>query len=62
MISTDSIPLDTQLRAYAAGYYAGRFAGVISDTAYTEQSLLRHLYRRGYDAGVADHIDEEKDE
>jgi len=51
---------DDQLRAFALGYYYGRADGwdkdLYSNWPQTEaEALLRHLYRRGYEAGVADY-------
>ena len=40
------------LRAYAAGYWDGRHEGV--DTCPFQDDTTRHLYRQGYEAGVAD--------
>ena len=45
---------DAELRAFGLGYYHGRAFGAAEDN-YLGRDTLRHLYRRGYDAGVADH-------
>lgn len=44
---------ELELKAYALGYYHGRSEGVEKDPYVSDE--LRHLYRRGYDAGVADY-------
>lgn len=44
---------ELELKAYALGYYHGRSEGVEKDPFVADE--LRHLYRRGYDAGVADY-------
>lgn len=41
------------LRAYALGYYDGRAIG--QENNIFEDDLDRHLYKRGYDAGIADY-------
>lgn len=43
---------ESEIKAYALGYYDGRTEGVENDTY--DNDALRHMYRRGYDAGVAD--------
>lgn len=43
---------EAELKAYAIGYYDGRAEGVSRDPYVADN--LRHFYRRGYDAGVAD--------
>ena len=53
---------DNQLRAYALGYYHGKAEG-LEDCPYEGyEGQLRHLYRRGYDAGIADYCLEVCDE
>jgi hypothetical protein len=42
-----------ELLAFAEGYYDGRAEGIECVGAYHSNGELRHLYRRGYDAGVA---------
>jgi hypothetical protein len=49
---TKIVPYD-QLKAFAIGYRDGVEEG-IEDCKY-EQDDLRHMYRRGYDSGVADY-------
>ena len=44
---------ELELKAYALGYYHGRSEGVEKDPFVADE--LRHLYRRGYEAGVADY-------
>jgi hypothetical protein len=41
-----------QFRAYAVGYYDGRAEGIECNPYRADH--LRHAYRQGYDAGVAD--------
>jgi len=56
---------DDQLRSFALGYYHGRADGVDRNPYYEKfpytdaNELLTHLYRRGYDAGVADYAEGE---
>ena len=44
---------EAELKAFALGYYDGRTEGVESDPYVADN--LRHMYRRGYDAGVAEY-------
>jgi len=44
---------DAELKAYALGYYDGLEHGTEANIFIND--TLRHLYRRGYDAGVADY-------
>lgn len=46
---------DRELYAYALGYYHGRSDGVGKDCFADEADILRHLYQRGYEAGVNDY-------
>ena len=48
------------LEAYALGYYEGRAIG--TDSNVFEEDDLRLMYRRGYDAGVADYCRYDMDE
>lgn len=45
------------LRAYAIGYYDGRAHGEAKNPYIHELPDLRHLYRRGCDAGLADYCE-----
>lgn len=46
---------EAELRAYAIGYHDGRAEGVESNPYKADkEDMLRHMYRRGYDAGVTD--------
>lgn len=45
---------EAELKAYAIGYYDGRAEGVDNNPYKAGEDALRHMYRRGYDAGVAD--------
>lgn len=44
---------EAELKAFALGYYDGRTEGVERDPYVADN--LRHMYRRGYDAGIADY-------
>jgi len=48
---------EDKLKAYALGYYHGKAEG-LEDCPY--EGELRHLYKRGYDAGIADYCEELK--
>jgi hypothetical protein len=50
---------EQELYAYALGYFHGRADGESRDCFADEADNLRHLYRRGYDAGVSDYCNEE---
>jgi len=46
---------EAELKAYALGYHDGRTEGVESNPYKADkEDMLRHMYRRGYDAGIAD--------
>jgi len=44
---------DAELKAYALGYYDGLENGI--EANHYAEDALRHLYGRGYEAGVADY-------
>lgn len=46
---------EAELKAYAIGYYDGRAEGVESNPYKAGEDALRHMYRRGYDAGIAEY-------
>ena len=47
---------EAELKAFALGYYDGRTEGVESNPYKAGgEDALRHMYRRGYDAGVAEY-------
>ena len=53
---------ETELRLYALGYVDGKVHGysTIEDWTANELNLAHdYWYKRGYDAGVADFVDEE---
>jgi len=50
---------EQQFYAYALGYYHGRLKGESLDCFADEADILRSLYHRGYEAGVADYCGEE---
>lgn len=46
--------------AYARGYHVGREDGTVDDDMLSEcPDRYRFMFRRGYDAGVADYAEEE---
>jgi hypothetical protein len=53
---------EQELYAYGLGYYHGRHHGESLDCFANEADILRSLYRRGYDAGVADYCGEDLEE
>ena len=50
---------EQELYAYALGYFHARAHGKDMDCFVGEADLLRHLYRRGYDAGISDYCGED---
>lgn len=50
---------ESHARAYALGYYHGRAVGNDEGNPF-EDDETKHLYRMGYDAGVADYCEEEE--
>lgn len=50
----------TQMRAFALGYFHGRKTGVESNPFKPDD--LRNLYQSGYDAGVSDSVDHANDD
>lgn len=44
-----------QLRTFAIGYYHGRTSG--TERSLYQDDSLQHLYRLGFEAGVADYVD-----
>lgn len=44
---------EAELMAFALGYYHARTEGVESDPYVADN--LRHMYKRGYDAGIAEY-------
>lgn len=50
---------EKELYAYALGYFHGRAHGQDRDCFANEADILRALYRKGYDAGVADYCGED---
>ena len=48
-----------EMRIYAVGYYHARSNGVYQDDAWYIKDL-RHLYKHGYEAGIADYREEDE--
>lgn len=52
-------PTKNEMLAFARGYNLGRNVGEGCPDDYLEHPFLRSYFRRGYDAGVFDYVEEE---